>query len=56
MTANKKLHATCGMEFLGMGNGEEVAFFPMPNAQAAGRLSLSTHEGWSFPPISMNLD
>ncbi|MHC5717415.1 MAG: hypothetical protein ACYTX0_36215 [Nostoc sp.] len=34
------------MEFLGMGNGEEVTQCPMP--QATGRLSLSTHEGIEF--------
>jgi hypothetical protein len=46
---NKKLHPLKGIEFLGMGNGEEVtnALCPMP--QATGRLSLYRHLGMEFP-------
>ncbi|MHC5829702.1 MAG: hypothetical protein ACYT04_80710, partial [Nostoc sp.] len=45
---NEKLHPFLGWSFWawGMGHREEL---PISNAQATGRLSLSTHKGMKFP-------
>ncbi|WP_251957199.1 hypothetical protein [Nostoc commune] len=54
----EKLHATCGMEFLGMGNGAwgmghgawgRVSNAQCPVPQVAGQLSLYRHLGMEFP-------
>ncbi|QMS88538.1 hypothetical protein HUN01_13375 [Nostoc edaphicum CCNP1411] len=55
----EKLHATCGMEFLGMGNrawgmghGKEHTNAQCPKRR--GDYPSTDTWGWSFPSLSMN--